>query len=297
MTLQRDGEHKVPANTLLDPYRAAGPWLPTLFASSFVGVAVLDSGMRFRAINTALAAMNGMPAPRHIGKKLRYVLGAAAKQVENATDQVVQTGESVSLELTAQLPLRNGTGHWMETFLPVIDANGRVTQVGAIVLEISEKKNSERSMRRIISNLSCVTTALKAELAFHSTELGASNGRSGALAHVFGVLKQCIAEAQTLLETTHLLPFIDAPQIHHRSAEKLLPLAQNGASFTYKLSARENAILQLLANGKSNKEAAATLGISVRTGEVYRARLMKKLDLHCLAELVRFAVRHKIIEP
>ena len=39
------------------------------------------------------------------------------------------------------------------------------------------------------------------------------------------------------------------------------------------------------------------LGISVRTGEVYRARLMKKLDLHCLAELVRFAVRHKIIEP
>jgi PAS domain S-box-containing protein len=297
LTLQRDVEHEVHASTLLEPCISGVPWLPTFFASSIVGVAVLDSGMRFRAINRALAAMNGMPAHRHIGKKLRYVLGAAAKQVENVTDQVVQTGEPQSLELTAQLPLRNGMGHWVESFLPITNVNGRVTRVAAIILEISEKRNSERSMRKIISNLSCVTTALNAELAFHSTGLGASNGRSGALTHAVGLVKSCIAEAQTLLKATHLQPFIDGLQIRHRSAEKLWPLTQNGASCTYKLSPRENAILQLLANGKSNKEAASTLGISVRTGEVYRARLMKKLDLHCLAELVRFAVRHKIIEP
>jgi PAS domain S-box-containing protein len=297
VTLQRDIEGKLTAYSLLDSYIATGPWLPTLFASSVVGVAVLDSGMRFRAINGALAAMNGMPANRHIGKKLRFVLGAAARQVENATDQVVQTGESVSLELTAQLPLRTGMGHWLESFLPIPDVNGRVTRVAAVILEISERRNSERSLRKIISNLSCVTTALQAELAFHRTELNTSNGRTGTLKPAVGLVKQCIAEAQTLLEPTQLQPFIDAPQIQHPSAEKLLPLAQNGASCTYKLSPRENAILQLLANGKSNKEAAATLGISVRTEEVYRARLMKKLDLHCLAELVRFAVRHKIIEP
>jgi two-component system, chemotaxis family, CheB/CheR fusion protein len=117
VTLRRDIDRKLP-NCLLDSCIAAGPWLPTLFASSIVGVAVLDSGMRFRAINTALAGMNGMPANRHIGKKLRYVLGAAAKQVENATDQVVQTGEQVSLELRAQLPFRNGMGHWMESSFP-----------------------------------------------------------------------------------------------------------------------------------------------------------------------------------
>jgi len=297
VTLQRDVEHEVPVNTLLDPYRAAVPWLPAFFVSPVVGVAVLDSGMRFRAINRALAGMNGMPAHRHIGNKLRYVLGAAARQVENATDQVVQTGEQVSLELTAQLPFRNGMGHWMESFLPITDVNGRVTQVAAIILEISEKRNSEQSLRKIISNLSCVTTALQPELAFHRTELSRSNGRTGTLTPAVGLVKQCIAEAQTLLEATQLQPFIDAPEIQHPSAEKLLPLAQNDASFTYKLSPRENAILRLLANGNSNKEAAATLGISVRTGEVYRARLMKKLDLHCLAELVRFAVRHKIIEP
>jgi DNA-binding NarL/FixJ family response regulator len=253
--------------------------------------------MRFRAINGALATMNGMPAHRHIGKKLRYVLGATARQVEIATDQVVHTGEPVSLELTAQLPLRTGMGHWLESFLPILDVHGRVTQVAAVILEISAKKNSEQSLHKIINNLSRVTTALKAELAFHRTELEASSGRSGALTHAVGLTKQCIVEAQALLAVTELQPFIDASQIHHPASMKLLPLAQNGTGCVYKLSPRQNAILQLLANGKSNKEAAATLGISVRTGEAYRARLMRKLELHSLADLVRFAVRNKIIEP
>jgi|HubBroStandDraft_6_1064221.scaffolds.fasta_scaffold988904_2 hypothetical protein len=63
--LRKDIEGNLPANCLLDSSIVAGPWLPTFFASSIVGVAVLDSGMRFRAINRALAAMNGMPAHRH----------------------------------------------------------------------------------------------------------------------------------------------------------------------------------------------------------------------------------------
>jgi DNA-binding NarL/FixJ family response regulator len=63
-----------------------------------------------------------------------------------------------------------------------------------------------------------------------------------------------------------------------------------------KLSPRERSVLQLLANGKSNKAVGAALGISIRTAESYRARLMKKVELHSLADLVRFAVRNKIVE-
>jgi DNA-binding NarL/FixJ family response regulator len=62
------------------------------------------------------------------------------------------------------------------------------------------------------------------------------------------------------------------------------------------LSFRERQIIQLLAEGKSNKEVADRLGISVRTAENHRAKIMRKLRLRSLSDLVRHAIRNKIIE-
>ncbi len=63
------------------------------------------------------------------------------------------------------------------------------------------------------------------------------------------------------------------------------------------LTPREREVLQLLAEGKSNKEVATALGISVMTVETHRANVMHKLGVHSVAELVHYAVRHKIIAP
>jgi len=63
-----------------------------------------------------------------------------------------------------------------------------------------------------------------------------------------------------------------------------------------RLTPREREVLQLLAEGKSNKEIAALLGISVNTAEAHRANIMLKLDLHSISELVVYAVRNKIIQ-
>ena len=62
------------------------------------------------------------------------------------------------------------------------------------------------------------------------------------------------------------------------------------------LSAREREIIQLLAEGKSNKEVATVLKISVKTAETHRTNVMRKLGAHSLAELVRYAIRNRIIE-
>jgi DNA-binding NarL/FixJ family response regulator len=62
------------------------------------------------------------------------------------------------------------------------------------------------------------------------------------------------------------------------------------------LSPRERQIVQLLAEGMSNKEVASRLGISVRTAENHRATIMRKLQLRSLSDLVRHAIRNKIIE-
>jgi DNA-binding NarL/FixJ family response regulator len=57
---------------------------------------------------------------------------------------------------------------------------------------------------------------------------------------------------------------------------------------------REVEIIRLLAEGKANKEIAAKLGITIRTVETHRAKIMLKLGLHSLAELIHYAIRHKI---
>jgi DNA-binding NarL/FixJ family response regulator len=62
------------------------------------------------------------------------------------------------------------------------------------------------------------------------------------------------------------------------------------------LSGRERQVLQLVGEGKSTKDIAVHLGISVKTAESHRARLMKKLDIHETASLVRYAIRRGLIE-
>lgn len=62
------------------------------------------------------------------------------------------------------------------------------------------------------------------------------------------------------------------------------------------LSDRERQVLQLVAEGKTTKEIATLLGISVNTAESHRSNLMEKLDIHDTAGLVRYALRHGVIE-
>jgi two-component system, NarL family, response regulator NreC len=62
------------------------------------------------------------------------------------------------------------------------------------------------------------------------------------------------------------------------------------------LSDRERQVLQLVAEGKTTKEIATLLGISVKTAESHRSNIMDKLDIHDTAGLVRYAIRHGLIQ-
>ena len=63
------------------------------------------------------------------------------------------------------------------------------------------------------------------------------------------------------------------------------------------LTPREREVLQLLAEGKTSKEIARLLGIAVGTAEEYRFRIMKKLDIHSTAGVVRYAIREGLVQP
>jgi DNA-binding NarL/FixJ family response regulator len=86
---------------------------------------------------------------------------------------------------------------------------------------------------------------------------------------------------------------------HSRRAGALI---KNGGSQEAKfgdlqaaLTSRELQVLKLLAAGKTNKQVAAALEVSVRTVEAHRASLMRKLDLRSLSDLIYFAIRHRIV--
>lgn len=63
------------------------------------------------------------------------------------------------------------------------------------------------------------------------------------------------------------------------------------------LTTRERQVLQLIAEGKTTKQIAAILSLSVKTADSHRTRIMKKLDIHETASLVRYAIRRGLIQP
>jgi DNA-binding NarL/FixJ family response regulator len=70
-----------------------------------------------------------------------------------------------------------------------------------------------------------------------------------------------------------------------------------GPTGMQRLTSREREIVQLLAEGKSNKDIARLLELSVKTVETHRAAIMRKLELGSIADLVRFAIRNQIVQP
>ena len=72
--------------------------------------------------------------------------------------------------------------------------------------------------------------------------------------------------------------------------------AEAGQDAAESITPREREIIQLLAEGSSNKEVAATLGVSVKTIETHRANIMRKLHLRSISDLVRYAIRNKMVQ-
>ena len=89
------------------------------------------------------------------------------------------------------------------------------------------------------------------------------------------------------------------PFLGGRTSEFLLDtfIRSKKASSSQTLTPREREVLQLLTEGKSNKDIAGLTGTSPKTVETHRARIMRKLEARSLAELVRYAIRNKLIEP
>lgn len=122
----------------------------TYLKAANVGFCVLDFDFRFVVVNETLARMNGLPVEAHLGRTVRDVLGDLAEVIEPQFRKVLACGRPVlDLEISFVPPTRTEPGHWVEHYLPIEDPAGKVTQVGIIAMEVTERKKLEESLRSV----------------------------------------------------------------------------------------------------------------------------------------------------
>jgi two-component system, NarL family, response regulator NreC len=116
-------------------------------------------------------------------------------------------------------------------------------------------------------------------------------------AHAYLLKDSAVTDLIRAIEAVSQGKSFFSPKISRILAEEYVrALKQKGVADSYELlTPREREILQLLAEGKTNKEVATSLNISVYTAETHRGNILQKLNLHSSAELVLYAVRKGII--
>ena len=144
-----------------------------------------------------------------------------------------------------------------------------------------------REIQRISSKIKCIILTMHTDCRYILEAL-----RGGAKGFV---MKTHAAEdlVRAIREAAHGGTYL-SPEV----SEAVVQAYQNKTELPADpLSPRERQVLQLIAEGKSTKEVACTLDISVKTAETYRTRIMGKLDIHETASLVRYAVRRGVVQP
>jgi DNA-binding NarL/FixJ family response regulator len=87
------------------------------------------------------------------------------------------------------------------------------------------------------------------------------------------------------------------PQLTGEILESMKQGRDRSADPVVELSPRQREVLQLVAEGRSAKEIASSLSISVRTVEFHKYQMMETLGLHTKADLIHFAIKHGLVEP
>ncbi|MFZ0821061.1 MAG: LuxR C-terminal-related transcriptional regulator [Candidatus Acidiferrales bacterium] len=241
--------------------KALGVPIPAGLDTSSIGIAIFNHDCRCVLMSKALASMYGNPAKEYVGKTIRQTLGVYASQLEPAFRNVWTTGKSLQdIGFTVSLPGHSEKTQFVVNFCPFRNNTGDLRMIGIIFCEITNKKKLHDRFRDLNSRQKKAAFGENMPLGMESIELSAP------------------------------------PKIHQGLTVKSESRVQ-GKRPAECPSHRELQVIQLLAEGNSNKEVAAVLNLSIRTVETYRARLMFKLHLHSVAELVRYAIRNNLIKP
>ncbi len=123
--------------------------LDLIYERAPVGLALIDSDLRFRRINHRLAVMNGQPVDAHVGRTIREVLPDLADTVEPIFRHVLETGQPLlDHEIVGETAKEPGVERvWMESYYPIPEADGKGGAVAVVVQEVTEQRRAEALVR------------------------------------------------------------------------------------------------------------------------------------------------------
>lgn len=239
-----------------------------------VGFALLDHNLRFVRINAALKVIDGHLANDHLGQTLREVLPEQASALEPLCREVLQNQTPILNLQISGVPLHGrANARVCLASLYAVRPDGKTLNLGLIIRDVSSYK-----LETIGHFSSLMTEDFNSVLA--------------SIAGNFDVTLDNLPESHPAF--TGLKGALESSEKSAQLIRQLLALAGKGGP---PLTAREQEVLQLLSDGKSSKQIAKALRISFKTVAAHRATIMKKLDAHETASLIRHAIRRGLIQP
>jgi PAS domain-containing protein len=123
--------------------------LDVVFARAPVGLAFFDDELRYVRVNERLAAMNGLPAAAHLGRRVGEVLPDMPRDVEDDLRRVLHTGEPlVEVEVSGLTRASKGRREWLASYWPVRPAGAdAITGIGAVVFDVTDRRIARRAIR------------------------------------------------------------------------------------------------------------------------------------------------------
>lgn len=225
-------------------------------------------------------------------------MGKETRSSEQALKDLCAPNEIVVDQSTA-------TGHGIVSFAPIKDEKQQVSQVATIAVESTQQVMLAECLRTLMDRLPQVRDQvswayLSSQKQTVDPSLLAQSAEKleqcvRAMQHLWGLVEAIAPSSSGKDEDSRqsLLPYVapTAPSESGNWARDRGPITEIG------LAPREVEVVTLLAASRSNKEISNILNITVRTVETYRRRIMLKLQIHSMSELVLYAVRNKLIQP
>ena len=241
-----------------------------MLATAPVGFAVLTHDLRFLFLNAALRSLASDPQRDAVGHALADVIPLIAPHVDALCREILSSGrpiENYEVQVSAEA---GKVGRWYLVSIYPVYPEGRTIEVGLIIRDVTSYKLLTVGQ----------TTAVSLQ-EFLGVLAAAAEGSGD---------NHLMPESQLFTLKRFLAAFQQAVKL----IQSLMWETERKRS---KLTRREAQILKHIAEGKTSKEIARSLPLSLKTVAAHRSHIMEKLNMHDVASLVRYAIRHGLILP
>jgi DNA-binding CsgD family transcriptional regulator len=269
--------------------------LAEIFNVTSVGLVVFDPETRVVIANPAFAFMIANTSVSDcLGKTARELIGGAS-DLEFAIKTVCDTGVAQpGIDVAAKMPHSGLVNHWLFNLDPIRPKADGLVQVAAIAVETNHQKTIQEYFLTLMGDIGWIRGQIakdpsvlqnRSEILRQVETPRLLNAVSEEVRRVSAMLQREVISSPNVPEPT---------RSHLDSTKHRVPHGHNDEELE-SLSPRELEILTLAGNGKSNKEIAVLVHISIKTVETHRNRINRKLDLHSIRDVVLCAVRNHLV--